>query len=229
MLKTYNSNVDLNDVNLDALVLQQGTSSVEEIRAQVAQQKYVKSEHGIAGPSGTQEVDIHSMFEGTGDLDIDDRGHYDFHGGSSGVMFLRRMREQFGGVLDTGGKPLLPLQSPKQPLSLSLGDLPQSNEATPHDTGLPNTYDLPSKKVAIQLCTATLTRACALLTIVHTPTFFACLDRIYDTPPESFTDDEHRFLPLLYQVLAVGCMFADDDIEEITTGDNAIHISTEQG
>lgn len=32
-------------------------------------------------------------------------------------------------------------------------------------------------------------------------------DRIYDIPPENFGDEENRFLPLLYVVLALGCMF----------------------
>ena len=34
-------------------------------------------------------------------------------------------------------------------------------------------------------------------------------DRVYETAPENFTDDENRFLPLLYVVLALGCMFTD--------------------
>jgi hypothetical protein len=33
------------------------------------------------------------------------------------------------------------------------------------------------------------------------------LNRIYDTPAERYSDDENRFLPLLYVVLAVGTLF----------------------
>lgn len=201
------------------------------LKAQVTQQKYIKPEN-VAIPLSEQQhdTDLHSMFEGTGDLDLDDRGHYDFHGGSSGIMFLRRMREQFGGILGTSvDKTLLPVALSPQPLVLPSTESPRSNYASPHETGLPNTYDLPEREVAIVLCNATLTRACSLLSIVHASSFYESLNKIYDTPPESFSDEEHRFLPLLYQVMAVGCMFADDDIEEITSGDNAIHSSTEQG
>jgi hypothetical protein len=45
---------------------------------------------------------------------------------------------------------------------------------------------------------------------VHEPSFFASLERIYDTPPEQFSNDENSFLPLLYIVVAVGCLFSDD-------------------
>jgi hypothetical protein len=31
--------------------------------------------------------------------------------------------------------------------------------------------------------------------------------RIYDTPVESFGNEENQFLPLLYVVLALGCLF----------------------
>ena len=36
------------------------------------------------------------------------------------------------------------------------------------------------------------------------------LDRIYDTPPEQYSNEEHSFLPLLYIVMSVGCLFSDD-------------------
>jgi hypothetical protein len=35
-------------------------------------------------------------------------------------------------------------------------------------------------------------------------------DRIYDTPPEQFTNEENSFLPLLYIAMSVGCLFSDD-------------------
>jgi hypothetical protein len=46
---------------------------------------------------------------------------------------------------------------------------------------------------------------------VHEPSFFALLDRVYASSWEQFTNDEHTFLPLLYVVMAVGCLFSDDD------------------
>ena len=52
--------------------------------------------------------------------------------------------------------------------------------------------------------------ACALLRFMHQPTFYEMLDRIYTVPVENFGDDENRFLPLLYVILALGCMFHSD-------------------
>lgn len=45
---------------------------------------------------------------------------------------------------------------------------------------------------------------------VHEPSFYAMLDRIYDTPAEQYSNEEHSFLPLLYIVMSVGCLFSDD-------------------
>lgn len=45
---------------------------------------------------------------------------------------------------------------------------------------------------------------------VHEPSFFAMLDRIYDTPSEQYSNEEHTFLPLLYVAIAVGCLFSND-------------------
>ena len=55
--------------------------------------------------------------------------------------------------------------------------------------------------------------ACALLRLVHHPTFYEMLEKIYDIPSECYSDDENRFLPLLYAVLALGYVFATNTFE----------------
>jgi hypothetical protein len=47
---------------------------------------------------------------------------------------------------------------------------------------------------------------------VHEPSFFASLERIYDKSPEQYTNEENSFLPLLFIVMAVGCLFSDDGV-----------------
>lgn len=52
--------------------------------------------------------------------------------------------------------------------------------------------------------------------VVHMPTFYNQLDRIYDTPAENYTNAENSFLPLLYAVLALGKLFSsgEEDIDK---------------
>ncbi|KAH8815871.1 fungal-specific transcription factor domain-containing protein [Xylogone sp. PMI_703] len=161
-----------------------------------------------------QDAQLRSMIESTGQLDIDERGNWDFHGNSSGRIFLKRLREQFGGLLATEkGIPFLP-RPRHQPLGML--DSPRSSSDSPLESGLPNVADLPSRETARALANDSLNSACALLRFVHQPSFYNMLDRIYDIPAEAYGDAENRFLPLLYVVLAVGCMFHANspDIDE---------------
>ena len=158
---------------------------------------------------------LESMVHNTGSLDIDDQGHWDFHGNSSGIVFLRALRDQFGDLMGQAegyGMPFLktrtlasPMTSPKSAGSgLSLSDL-----------GLPNKEDLPPRACAILLSQCALDDACALMRFVHQPTFWAKFDRAYDTPSDQYGDSETRFLPLLYSVVALGALFAKADRSEL--------------
>ena len=150
---------------------------------------------------------LESMVQKTGSLDLDDQGHWDFHGHSSGLVFLRRMREQFGDLMGGTEGTDLPFQSDTRPMPQGL-DSPRSNADSPDDSNLPNIQDLPHKECGRQLCENALDDACALMRFVHQPTFYKSFDRIYDTPPEAFGNEENKFLPLLYLVMALGCLFA---------------------
>jgi hypothetical protein len=57
----------------------------------------------------TQDAQLRSMIETTGQLDISERGEWNFNGASSEAVFFRRMREQFGGLLDEAEAPFLPM------------------------------------------------------------------------------------------------------------------------
>jgi hypothetical protein len=128
-------------------------------------------------------------------------------GGSSGTVFVRRMREQMGGLLGDGdrGAPFLP-RLPR-PYPAVVFNSPGSTHDSPFESGLPNTIDLPSKEVALHLCDNALNLACSLLCFVHQPSFYRMVDKIYDIPVESYGNEENQFLPLLYVVLALGCLF----------------------
>lgn len=212
LLRTLLPNVDLNDPNIDAVIQQ---------RRQAGNAKDLDTKTGKSS-----DAQLRSMIESTGQLDLDESGHWDFHGGSSGTVFVRRMREQFGGLLSGGepGAPFLP-RIPKP-----LYESPRSSMESPFETGLPNTLDLPSRETARLLCADSLNCACALLRFVHEPTFYDMFDRIYDTPPENFGDEENRFLPLLYVILSLGCMFHTSDPEKgKETTQNTYRASIDQG
>lgn len=61
------------------------------------------------------------------------------------------------------------------------------------------------------LCNIALMDGGALLRVVHIPTFYKSMDRVYKTSPENYENAEDTFLPLLYAVLALGSLFTKKD------------------
>ena len=210
LLRTYLPNVDLNDPNIDAAILQgRLAGNAKDLSQNVSP---VATTPGDAPSANKSEADaqLRSMITSTGHLDLDESGRWDFHGGSSGAAFVRRMREQFGGLLGPdNNSPMLP-RIPRPAALPPVFDSPRSSAESPLDPGLPNTVDLPSRETAKVLCANSLDKACSLLRFVHQPSFYEMFDRIYDTPVENFGNEENRFLPLLYVILALGCMFHSD-------------------
>lgn len=214
ILRTLLPNVDLNDPNIDAIIQQirQAGNAKDSLQTPLSGVK-----PGDSAKVSEQDAQLRSMIASTGQLDLDESGHWDFHGGSSGTVFVRRMREQFGGLLGVGDKtvPFLP-RLPRPTAMAPMFDSPRSSTESPLEAGLPNTMDLPSREMAKALCSDSLSRGCSLLRFIHQPTFYEMFDRIYNIPPENFGDDENRFLPLLYVILALGCMFTEptDNLNE---------------
>ncbi|KAH8426887.1 putative C6 transcription factor (Mut3) [Aspergillus melleus] len=156
-------------------------------------------EHG-----GCEESLLESMVDNSGFLDLDDQGHWDYHGHTSGVIFIRRLRKQLGAA-DISAPTLRSRSITQQML-----DSPKSASESPQDATLPPTHDLPPRDVARRLCYNALEDGCSLMRFVHEPSFFATFERVYDTPPEQYSNEENSFLPLLYIVMSVGCLFSDD-------------------
>ncbi|KAJ5155808.1 hypothetical protein N7492_008611 [Penicillium capsulatum] len=155
-----------------------------------------------AGPDGGDDGLLETMVDSSGCLDRDDQGHWDYHGHTSGIIFVRRLRKQLGAAD-------LPITRPRTITQL---ESPKSISDSPQDSSLPPTHELPARAVARRLCHNALDDACSLMRFVHEPSFFASLERIYDTAPEQLSNDDHAFLPLLYIVMAVGCLFSDDGV-----------------
>ncbi|KKK15270.1 hypothetical protein ARAM_001907 [Aspergillus rambellii] len=151
--------------------------------------------------AGAEESLLESMVDNSGYLGLDDQGHWDYHGHTSGIIFIRRLRKQLGAAE-------IPMRP--RPTLQHILDSPKPMSESPQESSLPPTHDLPTRDVARRLCHNALEDACSLMRFVHEPTFYAMLDRIYDTPPDQFGNEENSFLPLLYIVISVGCLFSDD-------------------
>lgn len=145
------------------------------------------------------------MVRATGQLDLDEQGHWDFHGHSSGLSFIRRLKEHFGEVVDTKMKATPFVKSRFSP---AVFESPSMTDA-PTDWSLP--CSLPPLDIALQLCEVALEDASALYCVLHKPTFYTSVRKLYDTPPHQYTDSEHRFLPLFYAVLAVAYLYSKDE------------------
>jgi hypothetical protein len=122
------------------------------------------------------------------------------------------MGEQLKDVLGAGQV----LAKISRDLSMLAFDIPKSATECPSDFGLPNSMGLPSREVAKVLSSDALSCACCLLRFIHQPSFYKMFDRIYDIPAKDFGDDENRHLPLLYMMLALGCLFHCGPVDDTT-------------
>lgn len=219
MLRKFVPDVDLNDPNLDPSV-QQEFQNRERQRLQAAKfRQEAKNER--------KDVQIMSMIETIGQLDLTEGGGWDFRGTSSGAVFLRRMKDHFKGVLGYDYTATF-LPRPSQVPGLLKLDSPQSSSASmAPDSRFSSVFNLPPKERARQLSDCALNCATALLRIVHIPSFFENFEILYDKPAESFDTEDKRFLGLLYAVMAVGCIY--NIAEEVVDNQVNYKEATEEG
>lgn len=213
LLKTVLPDVDPDDPNIGHLLPQNlhspGGAHVKASRSREVLPSEVPSAPAPAGAEAEKDSLLESMVQSAGSLDLDDRGYWDFHGHSSGIIFLRRMRQQFGDLMGAAeGHGALFLQT--TPMT-QIFESPRSAADSPMDPNVPHIEDLPLKDCARELCEVALDDACALMRFVHRPTFYAMFDRIFDTDAEQYGKDENTYLPLIYAVIAVGCLFARNE------------------
>lgn len=208
LLRNVLPNVDLDDPSYDAAATPQlqvkQETDISSSGFGVAPQ--IRSSPSPAIGEAEKEALLESMVHEAGSLDLDDQGHWDFYGQSSGMVFLRRMREQFGDLLgkpEDSGKPFTKSSNISSRLSS-----PTSANGSPSDRNSIRTHDLPAKACAQKLCSCALDDAASLLRFVHQPTFYMMFDRAYDVPQEQLTSADQKFLPLFYSVIALGCLFA---------------------
>jgi hypothetical protein len=196
LLKKFMPDLDLTDHSLDPGV-QQEFRNREKARAR-AMERSAADPSQQPRPDESEDAQIMSMIESIGQLELKESGEWDFHGISSGAVFLRRMKEHFQSLLGNEYRiPFLP--RPALPPGLFSLDSPKSSTST--------TYLLPPIERVRTLCYYSLDCATCLLRVVHQPTFYEKVEKLYATPQDSWGGEEHRFLGLLYSVLALGCVY----------------------
>jgi len=209
-------NLDLNDPGIDAAVAQGwipgapgkghpsasgGITSASTIQA--SQRPPLAS-----NAENKSDTNLESMVRAVAQMDVDEQGHWDYHGHSSGLSFMRRMREQLGDLMGPDS-PATPFVKSRPP-SLVL-DSPRSTFDSPSDHPSSPSSELPPKDIALQFCSNAIDDAAALLKFVHKPSFWASFERIYETPSEAWGNEEQRFLPLLYSAMALGTLFGQNE------------------
>lgn len=206
-------NLDLNDPGIDAAVAQGWIPGAPGKGNPAAAAAARRQQRQLAQPPPNSEsatdANIESMVRAVAQLDIDEAGNWDYHGHSSGLSFVRRMREQLGDLMgpDTVATPFVK----SRPMSVVL-DSPKSGGESPLTGDLMSAGgDLPPKQLAQEICHFAVDDATALLRIVHKPTFWQSFESLYNTPPEQYTNEDHKFLPLFHSVMALGHLFAKDE------------------
>jgi hypothetical protein len=163
---------------------------------------------GSQNPATEQDVQLETVLDATGRLDLDESGIWRYQGHGSSSAFMRRLGERFGDVSDSGlGKDtVLRLRSMSQIFEPSRDAEEQSYADSTHDF-----IQLPSRELAFDLTSSALNDACSILNFIHKPTFYSMFDRMYLISPEQYGYEENKFLPLLYACLAVGYLFTNNE------------------
>lgn len=226
LLQNFMPGVNLDDESLDSVVKPNSLPPKSH-------QGSVSSAPSLhVNTSASPDPSLESMVNAAGQLDLDERGNWDYHGHSSGLSFLRRTREHFGNIVgpeqQTGqSRPVNSRSRDSQVALNSAGSSVHSVFDSPVErTASIRTDDLPSKDVAHQLCSHALDDATCILMVVHQPSFYNSLDRIYKRAPEEYENEDHQFLPLLYAVMALGCLFRQEDSD---LGEHGYANDTDEG
>ncbi|KAF2716785.1 fungal transcriptional regulatory protein [Polychaeton citri CBS 116435] len=208
-------NLDLNDPGIDAAVQQgwiPGAPGKGNPGAATATAMQTLSNGPQTRPppapreQNKSDTNLESMVRAVANIEMDEHGNWDYHGHSSGLAFVRRMRDQLGDMLgpDVATTPFVKSRQMSQVLDSPRSVADSLGEASVHNV------DLPSKDVAREVCSHAVDDAAALLRILHKPSFWSMFERIYNIPSDQYTNEESKFLPLFYSSMALGTLFGNE-------------------
>jgi hypothetical protein len=200
LLKAILPDVDVNNPDFDPskLLPEMRTAAAAKINGNYA------SGRATEGFIADKDSLLDSMVEATARLDVDETGHVDFHGHSSGLTYLSHLNNRFGGLLGE-----VKLGSASWPIGAGTVQSPAPS-LSPVGENLPNvglSFCKETAKTLVEIC---LDSACVLMRFIHKPSFMSMVERIYEIGEDDYEEDENTFLPLFYMALGVGCLFVDD-------------------
>ncbi|KAI9873439.1 MAG: hypothetical protein M1830_000412 [Pleopsidium flavum] len=148
---------------------------------------------------------LETLVTATGKLVLEGRDKWRYHGNSSYAAFLERMRDELGDWV---------IGMDKNPLRGNL-PVPRFFECVEGSQSLIGKASaLPSREVSLELVNSALDDACALDRFVHRPTFDYHFVRIFELDHSDYGAEEFAYLPLLYAVLALGCLFWERKLQD---------------
>jgi len=208
-LTTLCPDVDLNAFNLKSTLLPRRQAGIGE------EPPPTTPNHDLFGTANgrtrsfeaTDETLLDTIIEVTGRLELDKQGNYEYYEPFAGFTFLRRAQEQCKRLLNVPLQKNFCLSSP--PLRETPKATGSGQRQRPAAT-LESVEILPARHVAERLVSSALKDACCLIRFVHGPTFDQSLGRIYEINPENYKEQDLKFLPLLYIILAVGVLASSD-------------------
>lgn len=209
-------NLDLNDPGIDAAVAQgwipgapgKGQPSATGTMGTTGATQQPQRPPPAPRADNKSDTNLESMVRAVAQMDVDEQGHWDYHGHSSGLSFMRRMREQLGDLMGPDS-PATPFVK-SRPKSLVL-DSPRSTVESPSEHPNSPSNELPPKEIARQFCSNAVEDAAALLRFIHKPSFWNSFEHIYNTPSDNWTNEDQQFLPLFYSAMALGTLFGKDE------------------
>lgn len=158
----------------------------------------------------TSVLEVHSLSEHNGQSSNEDtlnyaitqhaidQGETGYQGYSGDIAFIQEMKEKLGAW------PGVDINRRFRPRHT---DVPSLFEP---DRQLADQASLPPKKRALQLIEVALDSH-ALLQVVHRPSFDESVHVLYSLGPREYSSEEMRLLPLIYALMALGCLFTEPD------------------
>ncbi|KAF2864289.1 hypothetical protein K470DRAFT_239136 [Piedraia hortae CBS 480.64] len=177
LLRTVMPNLNLDDPWVDAALAQ---GSVPGLGAQAPNSS-----------EGGNEPALETIVPALAQMNLDETGHWDYHGNSSGLSFVRGLGEQLGN-----------LPGPESLGASSIGKSPARV--------LPRGF-LPEREIARRYCQYAMDQSSALLHIVHAPSFWKSFNRIYALPSDTYTPSDRQFMALFYSAMALGYLYGEDE------------------
>jgi hypothetical protein len=210
LLHILEPTLDLNDLYLN-------TNSPEKIAAMLRQPTPVSDAAAASSMATDDTTDVTTddsflgpVMENSGSLDIDHKGQWNYHGQSSTTIFMQRLQNQLGNLI-------APIQARyksrivEQILNNPTIDIGGSQNVVHSSSPVSVNCCLPPESHARELCQLAFDEACNCYHFIHSPSFWTSFDQIYAIQLEHYGAEEHVFLPLLYGVVSVGCLFSSSE------------------